>query len=161
MTDFADLVKLMQQQIQTQKKQMDKQEDRYREQMELLKERMAIQKDQMDMQRIEFVEQMDAMINRLETGSSAPAAQAASVPSFASFDSTSELWRAYLARFHTFVGANSIPKEKIAQVFLTNQKTYTYKLLCTLVGQQRPLRDINQLSMKGITTFMQNQFDPK
>ena len=91
-------------------KQMEKQEERHRQQMKVL-------------------------LNRLETGGPALVAPAASVPSFTAFDSTSELWRDYLARFHTFVEANSIPAEKIAQVFLTNQTNATYN---TLAGQQSP-----------------------
>ena len=73
MSDLADLVKLIHQQMETQKQKMETQ-----------KEQMEMQKNQMDMQRIEFAKQMDALNNRLGT-----AAPAASVPSFASFDSTS------------------------------------------------------------------------
>ena len=53
------------------------------------------------------------------------------------------------------------PVEKTAQVFLTNQSTTTYKLLCTVAGQQDPLEDINKLSMKSINVFMEQQYDPK
>ena len=109
-----------------------------KEQMETQKEQMEAQEKQMDMQRLDFANQMKALISALGTGRPAPVAPAASVPSFASFDSTSELWRDYLARFHTFVGANSITRENIAQVFLTNQTTTAYKLLSTLAGQQSP-----------------------
>ena len=116
MTDIGPLVKLLQEQI-------DKQEERHRQQLETQKEQVQTQKKQMDMQRLEFAKQMEALISRLGTGSPAPVAPAVSVPSFTAFDSTSELWRDYMPRFHTFVGANSNPKEKIAQVFLTNQTT--------------------------------------
>ena len=51
------------------------------------------------------------------------------VTSFQPFDCSSELWLGYLERFRTFLMANLIPKEKEAQVFLTNQTTVTYK--CT------------------------------
>ena len=77
------------------------------------------------------------------------------------FDSISELWKDYLARFYTFAAANSIPEDKMAQVFLTNQTTANYKLLATLAGQQTPPRRINDLEMKDITTFMETQYDPK
>ena len=69
------------------------------------------------------------------------------------FDSTSELWKDYLARFYTFASANSVPEDKVALVFLTNQTTAKYKLLATLAGQQSPSRRINDLKMKDITTF--------
>ena len=45
------------------------------------------------------------------------------VASFEAFDSNSELWLDYLEKFRTSLTANSIPKEKEAQVFLTNQTT--------------------------------------
>ena len=108
-------------------------------------------------------QQMEMLINRLAPapGGSASVAPAASVPSFAPFDPTSELWKDYRARFDTFVGANSIPQRKTAQVFLTNQTTTTYKLLCTLAGQQAPPKDINALTMENIARFMDNQFDPQ
>ena len=56
--------------------------------------------------------------------------------------------------------ANSVPKEKVAQVFLTNQTMPAYKLLTTLAGQQMPSKDINKLTME-ITAFMDSQFNPK
>ena len=49
--------------------------------------------------------------------------------SFQPFDSTSELWTDYLARFRTFVTANSVPDNKQAQIFLTNQSNSVYKML--------------------------------
>ena len=60
-----------------------------------------------------------------------------SIPKFVPFDASVELWKDYLTRFIALVGANSIPDEnlKIAQVFLINQSTTNYKMLCTVVGQ--------------------------
>ena len=103
MTDIAQLVDLMQKQIEMHWQQIDKQEERHLQQEE------------------RHCWQMEALIKRVETGSPIPAAPAASVPSFSSFDRTSELWRDYLAKFNTFVGANSITQKKIAQVSPTNQ----------------------------------------
>ena len=81
--------------------------------------------------------------------------------SFKPFPSNSELWLDYLERFRTFLTANSIPKEKEAQVFLTNQTTVTYKLLNNLAAQQSPPEGINDLSMDVIHKFMGEQFDPR
>eukprot|EP00731_Ephydatia_muelleri_P017315 Em0010g413a len=44
-----------------------------------------------------------------------------SFPMFSPFDSTSELWTDYWARFQTFVAANAIPGNRVAQIFVTNQ----------------------------------------
>ena len=85
----------------------------------------------------------------------------ASIPKFALFDAPVELWKDYLARFTTFMGANSIPDEKIEQVFLTNQSTITYKLLCTVAGQQDPPEDINKLPTESINAFMEQEYDPQ
>ena len=121
---------------------------------------MAKQEEKHHQQMEAHHKQVEGLMKRLDTGSPAPIAPAASVPCFTAFDSTSELWSDYLARFNTFVGANSIRVEKIAQVFLTNQTTTTYKLLSILAGQQTPPQDLNGLSVDDITNFMQNQFDP-
>ena len=105
--------------------------------------------------------QMEDLIDRLapSPGSSAPHLSAASIPKFIPFDPTSELWKDYLARFHTFASANSVPKEKLAQIFLTNQTTATHKLLSTLASQQAPPKMTNELTMKDITTIMVTQYD--
>ena len=81
--------------------------------------------------------------------------------SFQPFDSTSELWTDYLARFRTFVTAHSIPDNKLAQIFLTNQSNSVYKMLSNLAAQQQPVKSIHELTMNDILTFMAEQFDPK
>ena len=104
-------------------------------------------------------QQISALADRLASTTSPSVS--ASIPKFSSFDSTSELWKDYRARFLTFVGANSIPKEKEAKVFLTNQSTVNYKLLGTLAAQQSPPIDVNNLTLDEIDKFMEEQFDPR
>ena len=60
-----------------------------------------------------------------------------------------KLWMDYWARFSTFAEAQSVPSEKRASVFLTNQTPVTYKLLTNLAGQQNPPKDVNQLDSRG------------
>ena len=86
---------------------------------------------------------------------------ATAIPPFCAFDSTTELWPDYWSRFCTFVAANAVPDQRRAQVFLTNQSTVVYKQLTNLAAQQTPKKDINELSMDEILTFMKDQFDPK
>ena len=81
--------------------------------------------------------------------------------SFQPFDSHSVLWLDYLERFRTFLTANSVPKVKEAQVFLTNQSKVTYKLLGNLAAQQSTSKSINELKMDDIQKFMREQLDPK
>ena len=59
------------------------------------------------------------------------------------------------------VTANSIPDNKQAQIFLTNQSNSVYKMLSNLAAQQQPVKTIHELTMNDIQTFMAEQFDPK
>ncbi|KAK8383368.1 hypothetical protein O3P69_019027 [Scylla paramamosain] len=86
---------------------------------------------------------MEALLNHPTSPSST-----CSIPSFVPFYPTSELWKDYYARFGMFAGANSIPEDKVAQVFLTSQTPDICKLLGTLAGQQTPPKDTNALSME-------------
>ena len=88
-------------------------------------------------------------------------ASGATTPGFSPFDSTSELWNDYYARFLTFIGAHAVKEERQAQVFLTNQTPTTYKLLDNLARQQTPPKEVNSLTLEEIVVFMTNQFDPK
>ena len=107
-------------------------------------------------------EQFQTLVAKLTSGNSSSAATAnVSTPSFSPFDSTSELWDDYYARFRTFVGAHSVPTDRVAQVFLTNQSATTYKLLDNLAKQATPPKQINNLTMDEIVAFMKDQYDPK
>ena len=110
--------------------QMASQERRYEEQLQILKELIRW---------------------RLQDGDqelpTAPTT-AVATPNFPAFDSTSELQSDYWSRFCTFANAHSVPNEKSAKVFLTNQTSTTYKMLSNLVAQEIPPKDINNLTMK-------------
>ena len=129
--------------------------------IELLRQQLETQRKQMET----LVAALSAGGSGLSTGLSTnpvPTSQTAvvSIPSFVPFDSSSELWHDYWARFQTFAGANSVPADKTAQVFLTNQSRVTYKLLFNLAAQQSPPKDVNALSMDEIVGYMKDQFDP-
>ena len=64
-------------------------------------------------------------------------------------------------RFNPFAEAHSVPSEKRASVFLTNQIPVTYKLLNNLAGQQTPSKEVNQLDIKEISEFITEHFHPK
>ncbi|RUS86700.1 hypothetical protein EGW08_005574 [Elysia chlorotica] len=80
---------------------------------------------------------------------------------FGEFDPSIELWADYWARFETFTKANAIPDERRAEIFLTNQTNSIYKLVKNLAQQQTPPRDVNNLTMAEIETYMADQFNPK
>ena len=133
MSEISELILLLNKQHQEQNK-------RHQEQMTMLQEQLKI---------------LQSSLNKPRENVPTPMA------SFQPFDSTSELWTDYLARFRTFVTANSIPDNKQAQIFLTNQSNSVYKMLSNLAAQQQPVKSIHELTMNDIQTFMAEQFDPK
>lgn len=146
------------------------------EQMKLQREEMAIQREAMEIQREEQGklqreelaiqrEQFETLVHRLTTAPTQAAVTTnqvsnVAIPNFMAFDATSELWKDYWSRFQTFSQANSVPTERLPQVFLTNQTAATYKLLSTLAGQQTPPVQIHALAMSDIEDFMHTQYDP-
>ena len=150
-SEMAKLISLMEEQLTLQRKQLD--------------EQLTLQRKQLEEQRQEAKDREEKLIQALRGATATKDAHlpvaSGSIPKFAPFDASVELWKDYLARFTTFVGANSVPKEKLAQVFLTNQSTSTYKLLCTVAQQQVPPADNNKLPMETINAFMEQQYDPK
>jgi hypothetical protein len=94
--DTAELIQLLQQQIQLQQQAMK------------------------DQQR-----QMASLVQELKTKSTdSQPGQAVSIPSFTAFESTSELWKDYWARFNTFVKANSVPNDRLPQVSYKPKSEY-------------------------------------
>ena len=80
---------------------------------------------------------------------------------FQPFDSTSELWKDYWSCFQTFTEANSIPKDKQALVYLTNQSSEVYKLIDNYASQLTAPTTANKLTMEAIHGFMSQHDDPK
>ena len=98
-------------------------------------------------------QQMAQLCARLKTPTETSMAsqQAASIPSFAAFDSSVDLWKDYWAIFNTFSKTSSVSKQ---QIFLTHQRADTYKLLSTLGFQQTPPKSTDDLTMEEIKNFM-------
>ena len=136
MAKTAQLIQLLQQQLEAQKKQTEALAEAQQKQTEAL---IAV---------------LTRETERL------PIVPVTAIPSFVPFDPTAELWTDYWARFLTFLGANSVPNEKRAQVFLTNQTRVTYKLLSNLASQQTPPTSVNDMGLEQIEAFMREQFDP-
>ena len=125
-------------------------------------EQMAVLRDEQNKQHQEQMTMLQEQIKILQSGLNKPRENVPTpMASFQPFDSTSELWTDYLARFRTFVTANSVPDNKQAQIFLTNQSNSVYKMLSNLAAQQQPVKSIHELTMNDIQTFMAEQFDPK
>ena len=151
MSEISELILLLNKQHQEQNKQ-------HQEQMAVLRNEHREQNKQHQEQMTMLQEQLKILQSSLNNPrENVPTPMA----SFQPFDSTSELWTDYLARFRTFVTANSVPDNKQAQIFLTNQSNSVYKMLSNLAAQQQPVKSIHELTMNDIQTFMAEQFDPK
>ena len=132
------LLELLQVQLEQQRAMMASQEQRHQEQIQAL---MFLAKQSAE--KIESTKPTGTLQN------------------FSAFDSSAELWSDYWTRFKTFIQANSVPKEKVSHVFLTNQTPVTFKLLTNLASQQTPPKDVKKLSIDEISNFMLHQFHPK
>ena len=144
MADIAELVKVMQEQMQLQQEQRQLQRKQMQTQDEHHKQQLVIMQQQME-------------DTRKAGGTMAPQHQ---TPPFPAFDSIAELWKDYLLRFETFVNANSVPDEKKALVFLTNQTSGTYKLITNYASQQDVPTTANAMKFSDITGFMSSHYDP-
>ena len=151
MSEISELILLLNKQHQ---EQMSVLRDEHREQNKQYQEQNKQHQEQMTMLQ-EQLKILQSSLNNPRENVPTPMA------SFQPFDSTSELWTDYLARFRTFVTANSIPDNKQAQIFLTNQSNSVYKMLSNLAAQQQPVKSIHELTMNDIQMFMAEQFDPK
>ena len=152
------MMKRQEEHLELQREEKRRQEERF-----LLQREEECRQREEEQQRQE--ERFSALLEKVTASSSTsttPATVVASAPpTFSPFDSTSELWTDYYARFKTFLGAHSTPPEKRPQVFLTNQTATVYKLLSNLAAQAQPTKNINDLTMDEIVNFMQDQYDPK
>ena len=146
MAETTELIKLLADQIQVQRQQMEQQAQHHREEMHNLLKILDVQKHG---------------TGEDDFSTHHPQLATAAIPPFAAFDSTSELWPDYWSRFCTFVVASAVPEQRQAQVFLTNQTAAVYKQLANLATQQTPPKDINKLTMPEIVNFMKEQFDLK
>ena len=128
--------------------------------IELMRKQLDQQQIQLQLQREQLEQQNNAILQALQmiTRQKRPAEttnqqvaevqqNSYSVPKFSEFDPSNELWSDYNQRFQTFVKAHSVPKNKIAKIFLTNQSLTTNKLLQNLSSQQQPPVDINEAEM--------------
>ena len=128
--------------------------------IELLQQQMKAQQKQHEEQMRMLQDQNEKLLTALTKESNSPSTSVTNFPPFTPFDPNTELWSDYWARFHMFTGAHSIPPNKTEQVFLTNQTSVIYKLLSNYAKQLSPSTSINELSMKQITEYMKEQFDP-
>jgi hypothetical protein len=152
-TNTDKLITLLTQQITMQKEQSDRQQEQQKAQMEQ-------QQAQMEQQMAQQREENNQLI-KLLTQQAAENKSGSATPSFTAFDPNVGLWTDYILRFQTFIGANSISEERIAQIFLTNQTTVIYKQLNDWAEQQTPKKEINKLSMNDINTYMMTQYNPR
>ena len=146
------LIEVLQQQIALQDRRYEEQQRRYEEQQRRYEEQQRHYEEQLQVFKNLIRGRKQDGDQKLKTA----ATTAAATPNFPPFDSTSELWSNYWSRFRTFANAHSVPNEKAAKIFLTNQTSTTYKMLSYLAAQETPAKDINNLTMEQITIYMKN-----
>lgn len=150
---------MLQQQLESQERRFEQQQQQLQQQLE---RQEANHNKQLEHQEANHKEQLGAILNMV--GKTEPVTSTSlqgTTPSFVPFDSTSELWTDYWARFCTFASAHSVSNERKAQIFLTNQSPATYKLLSNSASQETPPKSINDLTMDEIENYMKHQYDPK
>ena len=130
--------------------------------MELLQQQMKIQREQTDAQIQAHAKQTEAIIATLTGGA---AKWADSTPKSFPIDLSRSTQRqssldGLLGPLPDIRRGSIDPDDKKAQVFLTNQSLVTFKTLSNLASQLTPPKDINELTVDEIATFMKNQFDP-
>ena len=141
--------------MQLHREQMRQQEERHKQQEERHKQQEVSNEERHKQQLALMQQQMED--TRKAGGTMVPQHQ---TPPFPAFGSTAELWKDYLLRFETFVNANSVPDDKKALVFLTNQTSGTYKLITNYASQQDVPTTANDMKFSDITDFMSSHYDP-
>ncbi len=169
--ETAQLISLLNEQLLLQQQQLKEQRQQHKEDLKLQQIQLQEQHEQLVMQQDQHKAEMNALRQLLSGTTSQEEGvsisrfpvtpSSAAIPSFAAFDSTSELWPDYWSKFCTFVAAHAVPDQRQPQVFLTNQSAAVYKQLSNLAVQQSPAKKINELTMDEIVNFMKEQFDPK
>ena len=158
MSEIANLIKVMQEQMQLQRKQMQQQlqqqEERHQQQEERHQQQEERQEERHQQQLDLIQKQLD---EQRKSGRTFTSLQ--QIPLFPAFDSTAKLWKDYLLRFKTFVSANSVSDDKLALVFLTNQTSDTYKLINYASQQDKPTTADN-MKVSDIVGFMSQHYDP-
>ena len=149
------LIEQMKQQAQQHKEQMEQQAEHQAKMLELQKQQ---HKEEMEKQQEQIAGLLQMVHGQNKDGNSSQVTSTVqtSIPPFSPFDSTTELWPDYWARFFTFSAANAVPENRQAQVFLTNQSSSIYKQLSNLAAQESPPKDINKLSMQEITDYLKS-----
>ena len=151
MSEIADLIKVMREQMQRQEKRHQQQEERHQQQEERYQQREDCHQQQL----IVMQQQLDEQRKFAGTFSSQKQTSL-----FLAIDSKAELWKDYLLRFKTFASANSVSDDKLALVFLTNQTSDTYKLISNYVSQQDTPTTADNMKFGDIAKFMSHHYDP-
>ena len=132
MVDIAELLKVMQEQMQLQREQMRQQEERHKQQEvsneELHKQQLALMQQQME----DIRKAGETMVLQHQT------------PPFPAFDSTAELLKDYLLRFETFVNANSVPVVLLTEI-TTNVDEVDLKMFNSISNPIQKVIKVTQL----------------
>ena len=140
MAETTELIKLLADQIQVQRQQMEQHSPQHRAEME-----QQAQHHREEMHNLlKILDVQKHGTGEDDSSTHHPQLSTATIPKFAAFDSSSELWPDYWSRFCAFVVASAVPEQRQAQVFLTNQTAAAYKhWLIWLLNKLRPRTSTN------------------
>ena len=138
MAETTELIKLLADQIQVQRQQMEQQAQFMERQSQQYREKMVQQAQQMQ-NLLKILDVQKHGTGEDDSSTHHPQLSTATIPPFAAFDSTSELWPDYWSRFCTFVVANAVP-EHAKHKFSSPIKLllYTNNWLTWLLNKLRP-----------------------
>ena len=146
MSEIADLIKVMQEQMQRQEERHQQEKERHRQQEERQEERHKRQLDLIQKQLDEQRKSGGIFTSQQQT------------PPFPA--SIQQLNYGRTMGFKTVVSANSVPDDKLALVFLTNQTSDTYKLINNYALQQDTPTTADNMQFSDIAEFMSQHYDP-
>jgi len=90
-------------------KQMERQKQRYKEQLQLQREQVKRQKHQLELQEANHKAQLEAILQTVgKSQTVASSSLQGATPSFEPFNLSSELWTDYWARFCAFARTHSV-----------------------------------------------------
>ena len=128
------------------------------QQQQLKEQQEAHQEEMREMQ--EDNKRLMELLVKGQTEAAAKPVATTSLPKFAGFDPTTELLTDYMNRYNAFVAAHSIPEEKKAKIFLTNQQPILYKQISNMAAQLATPKEIHEVTMDDIENFLREQYDP-
>ena len=123
-----------------------------------VREQMQLQLEQIQKQDEQHKQRLVIMQQQMEDTRNAGGTMAPDTP-ISSFQLHCRAMEGLPLALEMFIDVNSVPDEKKALVFLTNQTSGTYKLITNYASQQDVLTTANAMKLSDITDFVSSHYD--